>query len=181
MEKVEKNPSSGLMSRNPSHVFEADKAQFQSDIVKQMKKSGIGRDQIIWDYGEEKLHPMSGILKIREMDEEDTVKFGMTLFRTKPNIFKIHLVLGDYQNKRQIRGSKIRDLESNIQRYPRDIGESFGRVLGDSSLNVVEIIYEITSTEPYRTEATVYGVTDEEYNDDTKFRPAIKIDFMKTA
>jgi hypothetical protein len=187
MQNAERNPSSGLPVRNPSHIFEADRANEQSDIVKNLKTHDAGRQgQVTWVYDEATMEkgapPMAGIRKIREMSEDQAKNFGKSLMRVHPNIYRVHLVLGEYNNKREISNGKTRTLFASAPRFPSEVGEDIGAILADKSLLVTEIIYEVLSNDPgsFRATVKVYGVNAADYEDDKLFCPAIKIDYLKT-
>jgi len=186
VEKAPRNPSSGLATRNPTHMFEADRARTQSDIVKSIKARDPGKQgEIVWLYDEATRKngpvPMSGILKIRDMDDKAIEGFCKSLLRTRPNIYKLHIVLGDYPNKKDVSSPKVRALYSREPRFPSNVAEDIAMVLSDRRLNIVELLYEVTNTEPgtFSSYCKAYGVTQEEYEDDTLFSPAIRIEFIK--
>jgi hypothetical protein len=186
MQKADRNPSSGLPTRNPSHIFEADRANDQSDIVKAIKSHDIGRQgQITWTYDEATMEkgppPLSGIRKVREMSEDQAKKFCRSLLRVQPNIYRVHLVLGSYENKREINNAKTRTLFSSTPRFPTEVGDDFGAILADKSMLVTEVIYEVLNADPgnFRAFAKIYGVNERDYADDELFSPAIQLDYIK--
>ena len=180
------NKSSGLFNRNPTHMMEADNAEYQNEIVDAIKKSGVKRMQIKYDYSDidkKSPPPMSGILKIREMNEEQAISFCKNLMRCKPNIFKIHIKLGDYPSLRRIDNSKTRLLDSRKPRFHTEIGEKMGTLLADKSMLITEIIYVVHNADPgyFNATAEVYGTTEEEYFSDKLFSPKIAFEFIKTS
>jgi hypothetical protein len=180
-----RNPSSGLLARNPTHIQEAKDADDQSDIVNAIKQSGVKRMRIRHDYTDvDKSNPppLVGVLKIRDMTEEAAVNFCKNLMRSRPNIFTVHIKLGDYPNARRLDNSKTRMLNANKARFNTEVGAKMGEILADRNMNVTELKYIVSSAEPGRFDATseVYGTTQEEYFDDEHFKPVIEFEFIKT-
>lgn len=180
------NKSSGLFARNPSHILEADNAEYQSDIVDAIKKTGVKRMQIRYDYSDidkKSPPPLSGILKIREMSQEQAISFCKNLMRSKPNIFQVHIKLGDYQSLRRIDNAKTRLLDSRKPRFHTEIGEKMGDLLADKTMLVTEIRYVVHNADPgyFSATAEVYGTTETEYFNDELFAPQIAFDFIKTS
>jgi len=185
-QKFERNPSSGLPVRNPSHAFEADRAEFQSDIVDSIKAVDAGkRGQVIWTYDEESVKngppPMSGITKIRDMSEAQAVSFCKSLLRAQPNIFKVHIVLGAHSQKRELNNARTRALFSNKPRFQTDVAKDLGALLADKSMFITEVVYEVYNNNPgsFSAGCKAYGVTESDYFDDGQFQPAIKLDYIK--
>ena len=179
------NQSSGLFARNPTHVQLAENAEDQSDIVKAINYSGVKRMTVRYDYSEMDKGtplPLMGILKIREMDREAAMNFCRNLMRSRPNIFKVHIRLGDHQNIRRIDNQDTRLLAGQKPRFHTEIGEKMGAVLSDKRYLVTELKYVVHNAEPgqFNSTAEVYGTTEEEYMDDEKFSPVIEIEFIKT-
>ncbi len=179
------NPSSGLYSRNPTHVTEADNADDQSDIVKAIRDTGTKRMRVQYDYSSpdpKNQLPLMGIRRIREMSEESIIKFCQSLMRTRPNIFKVHIKLGNYPNAKRIDNVKVRQLNANKPRFHTEVGEKMGEVLSDRNMNVVEIKYNVNNAETgyFSATAEVYGTTMEEYTNDDYFAPVIEFEFIKT-
>lgn len=179
----------GHMYRNPTHLAEADNAEDQADIVKAIKNTGPGVKQMVvtYDYGDidkQSPPPLSGILQIRDMSPERAQVFCKNLMRSKPNIFRVHITLGDYPNQKRINSQKVRLLSSNRARFHTEIGEKIGDVLADKNLLVTEIKYNVENVEAGRFSAIaeVYGLDNpDEYFDDKSFSPKIKFEFIKTA
>lgn len=179
-----KNPSSGLPYRNPSHMLEANDAEDQSEIVKAIKKTGVKRMVVTYDYAnmdKQSPPPLAGITKIREMSPEQAMGYCKQLMRSKPNIFRVNIKLGNY-NQRRVDNQKTRLLNSNRARFHTEIGEKIGDVLADKNMLVTEIKYIIDKTldGAFSATAEVYGTTTEEYFDDKNFAPTISFEFIKT-
>ncbi len=180
-----KNPSSGLYGRNPTHRELAYHAEDQSDIVKAIKESGVRRIQVSYDYADmdpSNPPPMMGIVEIRTMTTEQAQKFCRTLMRSRPNIFKVHIKLGDYPNAKRLDSGKIRMLNSNKPRFHTELGDKIGDILADKALLVTELVYIVHNADPGYFNATgeVYGTTEEEYVDSENFKPTINFEFIKT-
>jgi hypothetical protein len=180
-----RNPSTGLLARNPTHIAEAKYAADQSDIVKAIKDTGVKRMIVTYNYAEldgKNLPPLMGIMKIREMTVESAIKFCQSLMRHRPNIFKVHIKLGSHQGQKRIDNGKTRLLNSNKPRFHTEIAEKLGEVLADRNMNVTEIKYTVHNADPgyFSATAEVYGTSKEEYYDDSCFSPVIEFEFIKT-
>jgi len=180
-----RNPSTGLFARNPTHIKEAQYASDQSDIVKAIKDTGVKRMIVTYNYAEidnKNLPPLMGIRKIREMTTESAIKFCQSLVRSRPNIFRIHVKLGDYPGAKRVDNGKTRLLNSSKPRFHTEIGEKMGDILADRNLNVTEIKYIVHNADPgyFSATAEVYGTSKEEYHDDQFFAPMIEFEFIKT-
>ena len=179
------NPSSGLYARNPSHITEAKYAEDQSEIVKAIHKSGVKRMTVLYDYSVIDMKaplPLMGILKIRDMPVESAIRFCQSLMRSRPNIFKVHIKLGNHPSKQRIDNSKTRLLNSSKARFNTEVGEKMGELLADRSLRITEIKYAVHNADAGLFNSTVeaYGVTEAEYLDDALFSPIIEFEFIKT-
>ena len=179
------NPSSGLYARNPTHITEAKYAENQDDIVKAIKDSGVKRMTIKHDYSNvdpKTPIPMMGILKVREMSSESAIRFCQSLMRSRPNIFKVHVKLGEYSSAHRIDNLKTRMMNSNKPRFHTEIGEKMGDLLSDKAMLVTEIKYTVHSADTgyFSATAEIHGTTEEEYFDDKLFSPTIEFEFIKT-
>ena len=179
------NPSSGLISRNTTHQELASYAETQSDIVKAIKNTGVKRMRITHEYSNVDMinpPPLMGITKIREMSIESAQKFCKSLMRSRPNIFKVHIKLGDYPSATRLGGPKVQVLNSNRPRFHTEIGEKIGDLLSDKTLRTTEITYTVNNADPgyFSAIAEVLGTTEEEYKDDKLFKPIISFEFIKT-
>ena len=172
----------GVFFRNPTHMEEANNADDQSQIVKAI--SGAKREQLteILSYEEEtKPWILPGVAVIREMDQAATEQLCRSIMRFRPNIFKIHIKLGDYPNVKPIETQKTRNLTSFEPRFHTDVALKMAEILSDRTLNVTEVIYTVHSAEPgnFRAIGEVFGyVSDEDYEDDECFSPAVLIKYF---
>ncbi len=175
------NPSSGLFARNPSHASVAETAEDQADIVKAIKGAGRQREILHLEYKDkENLPMMPGILKIRGMSEEQLEGFCKNLMRSKPNIFRVYLKLGDYPSAKEINNNNIQQMGSNKQRMHTDVGLAISKVLADQTNNIVELNYLVTNSEPgqFNSVGRAAATTEEEYQNDEFFQPEIIIEFF---
>ena len=180
-----RNPSSGLFGRNPTHQEIAAEADDPSEIVKAIKQSGVKRIRVTNDYSDmDPLHPppMSGITKIRDMSEEEIQDYCKTLMRSRPNIFKIDIKLGNYPNQHRINNQRTQMLNSNKPRFHTELGEKIGTILADRNLFVTQIVYTVHNAEPgyFNATAEVYSTSKEEYDNDKLFKPSITYEYVKT-
>jgi hypothetical protein len=176
------NPSTGMLVRNPTHKEIAENADDQREIVNAIKQSQAQRQIAVYDYSDRSRIPgLPGVLKIRELDEANMLGFCMTLMRVKPNIIGINLKLGNYSGTRNYNGAKISKLRSNKPRNPTEVAEDMAALLSDRLLNVVEVEYKINSVSAghFESTATAKYVSEEEYNDSSKFQPYLEIEYYK--
>jgi len=179
------NPSSGLPMRNPTHIEEANNAEDQSDIVRAIRDSGVKRMIVSYDYSnmdKQSPPPLSGITKIREMNAEQAKAYCRNLMRSKPNIFRLHIKLGEYDKKKRIVNAKTRLLDSAKARFHTEVGDKIGDLLADKTMLVTEINYKVENNEPgtFRATAEVWGVDQEDYFNNETFTPTIQFEFIKT-
>lgn len=180
-----RNPSSGLLGRNPTHQEIAAYADDQSDIVRAINESGVKRMRVTYDYADldpANPPPLSGILNVRDMTEDQARQFCRTLMRSRPNIFKVDIRLGDHPSARKVDSIKARMLNSNKPRFHTELGDKLGDILADRSMCVTRIVYTVHNAEPGYFHATgeVYSTTPEEYENDQLFKPTINFEFIKT-
>ena len=172
----------GVFFRNPTHTEEADNAADQSEIVKAI--SGAGRERIteVITYTEEsKPWILPGFTKVREMNEEQAEGLFKSLMRYRPNIFKVHIKLGEYKDTQPISTSKTRNLSSFKQRFHTDVAKKIAEIIVDPSLNVTEIIYTVHNSDPgsFRATGEVFGmISDEDYANDELFSPGILVEYF---
>jgi len=175
------NPSSGLLARNPSHIGIAETAEDQSDIVRAIKGAGRHKELAHLTYEDKDNLPMfPGILRIREMAPEQVENFCKNLMRARPNIFRIHIKLGEYPSNSEIRTKDIEKLSSHQPRHHIDVGEAISKVLCDPNNRIVELNYLVTNTTPgqFNAEGRAAAATEEEYKNDKFFKPEIIIEYF---
>ena len=172
----------GVFFRNPTHTEEANRAKDQSQIVKAISGAQRERKKEIITYTEEtKPWVLPGFAQLRELDEQQVLGLCRVLMRYRPNIFKVHIKLGDYKTARPANNHKTKLLDSFEPRFHTEVAEVIADILSDPTLNVSEIIYVVDSTEPgsFRAFGEVYGhVSEEEYEDESLFQPAVLIEYF---
>jgi hypothetical protein len=177
------NPKTGLYSRNPTRLEITASAENQQEIVDAVVgiKSRVGR--FAYQYGDiDKTDPppLSGVLKIKEMTEDQLKGFFKSLMRFKPNIIKMHINLGNFANKKRVNNTKTNLLSSNKPRFHTEVAEKLADVFSDTH-NVVEVLYTVALTpNSLVASAEVYSVSDEDYNNAELFSPAIGIEHLIT-
>lgn len=172
----------GVFFRNPSHVREADRASNQSEIVKAIRGAGRQRITEVFTYEDKKAPDcLPGALYLREMDEEGLTAFFKSLLRIRPNIFKIHIQLGNYDNTRQIHDPKIHAIGAQKPRFPTEIAEEFAEAFSDSRFKICEILYTVHSSDPgnFNSTCEAYQTTEGQYADNSKFDPKILIEYFE--
>lgn len=175
------NPSSGLQVRNPTHERVADSADDQREIVETIKQARAKRMKAVYDYTNPKLLPgLPGLIKIREMTEEDILGFCRTLMRAKPNIIGIELSLGNYPDAKECRSNKLAALNSRKPRNPTEVAADVAELFNDATLNIVDFEYKINSATPglFESVAKARVVSDESYADDSNFHPRLEIEYI---
>jgi len=175
------NPKTGLFIKNPTRIDITANAENQQDIVDAVKGIKQKMARLVYQYGDiDKADPppLSGILKIREMTEEQKVGFFKSLMRFKPQIIKLHINLGDYTNKRKVVNQKTNLLNSNKPRFHTEVAEKMAEVFSDIP-NVVELVYTVNLTpSSILATAEVFSVSDEDYANNDLFAPAIGIEHI---
>lgn len=175
-----RNPSTGTLMKNPSH----DSKMSQYEIVKTIVASGRKPVTVVYEYAEMKDDnppPIFGIVKVREMSEEDCVKMFKMMMRSKPSIFGFSVKLGDYPETKQVSNSKTKQLSFMTPKFPTQIGEILGTLMADKTLRIVEVDFIISTNDPnkFSAIAEVYTVpTDEIYHDDQYFKPTITLNYI---
>jgi hypothetical protein len=176
------NPSSGLYGRNPTHVDIAKTARDQEELAKAVREAGASNVPIVYDYRNVDLKnppPLMGITKIRNMSLEEATGFCKSMLRSKPNITKLHIKLGEYPRTQRIENGKIRALNSTQPRYYSEIGEKVADILTDKSMLIVELLYVVHATEPFSASAVAYGTNQTDYSNNELFGPLIELDYIK--
>jgi hypothetical protein len=175
------NPSTGILYRNPTTEDASGKSDNQTEIVKQI--IGSGKKVLTEVFSPDSTNgAFPGLKLIRVMPEETLAKFFLTLLRSRPNIFSLHVKLGDYPSAKEIR--KNNKLVSNIQvskatEY-KDLAQSFAELFADKSLNVVEVVWNLQASSPgnFFVSVECRGTNEEEYADNQFFSPAIGVDYF---
>lgn len=179
-----RNPSDGIIARNPTRLEITANADDQNEIMQAvMGITNQPTDTVIHDYSKiDKTDPppMAGVVKIREMSEKQLKGFFKSLMRSKPNIIKMHLKLGEYTNKTRVVNSRAALLNSNKQRFHTEVAERLADVFADHTVNVTEVIYRVNNKDPnyFSATAEVYSVPSEDYENEDLFSPAIGLEFL---
>ena len=174
----------GIFSRNPTDLETRNRATDQSDIVKELTLSGRGKIVEVFEYLPQDIpHTLPGVLKIRTMVEEDMKNFFKSVMRIRPNIFKLHIKLGEHTNLRPSYDRKVTNIASQAPRWATEIGLDMAQLFLDKRLNVVEMIYTIQNAAvgTFSSTCEVFTTTDEEYNDDKLFNPGIIIEYYQNS
>lgn len=171
-----------VMYRNPSHFFEAEGASDQAAIVKKLQAENRDTGEVVFEYTEaSKPWKFPGFTKIRELNPDDIAGMLKTLMKFKINIIQVHIRLGHYPKAKQLRSAKLSACAAGEPRHPTDTAKVLADVLADRTHRVVELKYVVDSATPgqYRAYAeALYVETDEEYNDNECFNPAIGIRYF---
>lgn len=173
------HPSTGMLVRNPSHEDVADRADDQRQIVEAIRETKANWRVAKYNYDDPSRIPgLPGVLKIRELSEKNMTGFCLTLMKAKPNITRITLKYGDYENKKDVAGAKINNMYSRHPRQPSEIAKDLANLLHDS--NVVEFEYKVNSAKPgdFEAVASAKYVDDEQYKDDSLFKPYLEIEYF---
>jgi hypothetical protein len=175
------NPSTGILYRNPTTEDASARSDNQSEIVKHIL--GSGKKVMTEIFEPDSVNGvLPGLKKIREMPEEVLAKFFLTMFKTRPNIFSVHIKLGDYPDSKEIRKNNklLSALQITKQTEHREIAASFAELFADRNLNVVELQWELKSSAPgnFYVEVSALGTTEENFSDDELFSPAIGVEYF---
>jgi len=172
----------GVFFRNPTHVDEANDAADQSQIVKAIKGAKRERATQVLKYDEEsKPWVLPGFSKVKDLNEVEMAGLLKSLMRYRPNIFKVHIKLGEYPSARQIINHKTKKIDSYEPRFYTEVGERIADVLADKTLNVTEIIYTVHNSDigAFSASAEVFGFAeDSEYEDEDLFTPAVLVEYF---
>lgn len=178
------NPSTGIFARNPTRVEITSTARDQQEIAQAVKGSQKKIGRVVYEYkniNKKDPPPLFGILNIRDMTEPQLVNFFKNALRSKPNIIKLHISLGEYKGAKRLNNSKTSRLEGNIQRYYSEVAENIAEIFADYKNKVVELIYTVNLNSPgyFNTTAEVYYVSEEEYRNDELFSPVIGLEYIE--
>jgi len=172
----------GVFFRNPTHTEEANMADDQSEIVEAIKGAKRERVTETLTYTEEdKPWVLPGFAFVKDMDEQGIEGLCKVLMRYRPNIFKVHISLGNYPNAQQINNHKTKNLTSFKPRFHTDVAKKMAEILSDRTMNVTEIIYTVHSADPgnFRAIGEVFGmVSDEDYKNPELDSPAVRIEYF---
>jgi len=172
----------GVFFKNPSHVREAEKSENQSEIIKAIRGAGRNRITEVFTYEDRKAPDcLPGAVHIREMEEEELKSFFKSLMRIRPNIFKIHIQLGKYDNVKQIMDPKIYSIGSTKPRFPTEIAEELANAFSDHRFRICELVYTVHNSDPgnFNSTCEAYETIDSEYKNDEKFDPRILIEHFE--
>lgn len=170
----------GIFFRNPTHVEEANFSTSQGGLVKALVGSKHPRSKKILQYNEEdKPWSLSGFKKIRTLSTDNINGLFNSLMRYRPNIYSVHIVLGDYQNQKPLNSTKVQLLQLTEPRFASEIAQKLADVFTDQSYHVTELLFTINNAETgnFNTSCEAFYVEKEEYENDDLFNPAVKIEF----
>jgi hypothetical protein len=176
-----RNPSTGILARNPTHIREAEGARNQTDIVKAIVSSGKKRQTMVLKYDVKKdIVALPGMLDIRGMNSTEASALCRSLVRFRPNIFYVYIKLGNYPNAKKVNDIKVTRLNLHTQVFPTEVADLMGELLSDRALNIVEMVYEVEVADAgkFRTTCQAVGVSLEDYKNDENFNPTVTIDFI---
>lgn len=151
----------------------------QSEIVRAIKGANRKQRKETFSYEDTSSVKMPGFKHIRNLNPEQVQKLISTLMKYRPNIYKIYINLGNY-DKSELSNNKLRKIGSGIQRAIGEIAIDIADLLSDRRANVVEFLYEVTdpSTSSFNIRAQAYGTSEEQYLDDSRFNPIVKIEYF---
>ena len=177
------NPSTGIYARNPTRVSITAQQDSQQEIVSAVKGAKQRTDTVIYDYANiDKADPppLSGVLSIRDMDQKRLEGFFKSLMRSKPNIIKLHLKLGEYTNKRRVTNQRAGMLNSSKQRFHTEVAKLMADLFSDHTENIIEVLYTVNNADPayFSATAEVYSVSKDDYENDEIFAPAIGVEYI---
>jgi len=172
----------GLFFRNPSNIDIRSKLNDQSKIVKTLTNAGKTLQTEVFRYREtDAPFTMPGILKIRELNQEQLENLFKNLLRIRPNVLKLHIKFGEYKTIRPILDRKVQNVGGMETKHQTDLAKDIAAVLSDSRLLVVELIYTVHNAElgKFSSSCEAFGVaTEEEYKDNKLFEPGVLIEYF---
>ena len=171
----------GVFWRNPTHIYEGEQAESQSDIVKEIKGANLSVKKETLRFGEDVRNIiLPGFNDVRTMDKESLIVLGRNLMRYRPNIFKVSIVLGPEYPQEEVRRLETREARELVLSEPKDqtyIGERIGALLANQAIS---IRFEIISGKlgQFATECEAYAVQNNEvYKDDSLFTPVVIVEY----
>ena len=176
------NPSTGIFYKNPTHFEERERAKSQNSLVRAIRGEDRELTTEVISLDEScKSEMFPGVAKLKDMEAEELDAFFKNLVRSRRNIFKIHIKLGNYKEAYKVLSPKVRAVASTEPRWPLETGELLAEVFADKSLRIVELLYEITSAEEghFRSTCEAYGASNQEdYDNKDLFNPMILIEYF---
>jgi hypothetical protein len=171
----------GIFWRNPTHIYEGEKASDQSEIVKAIKGINKKVQKETIRFGEDvRSVVLPGFEHIRDMPKEELQSLCKNLMRYRPNIFKVSIVLGPSYPKENVVKVENREVTELFLDTPQDqtfVGERLGNLL---YAKAISIRFEVTGAKrgEFSSECEVYALdNDETYNNDEYFEPVVVIEY----
>ena len=175
------HPKTGLFFRNPSNLDLRNRAETQSQIVKELTEAKRTRQVKVFTYTEDDMpFVLPGILKIRELEKEQLEGLFKSVIRIRPNIFKIHIKLGEYSEQKPIINNKVSRIGSSEPRHLADVAKDLADVFADKRFLVTELIYSIHSAElgNFSSSCEAWGTTEKQYENNKLFNPGVLIEYF---
>jgi len=188
----ENTGETGIAFHNPTHLEEAREAADQSELVNMLHDSKYNltfKDRTFTvDYkdGSKKPKPLPGVTKIKSMDFEDydrLEKLMLTILKSRPRIYRLHIILGDYAEKKKVKTAGERFI--NTITKPRSLEEVAGylaKVFANNAERIVEMSFRIKEgsfqDKTFRAELNTWATTEEEWNDEDKEHPFLEIGYF---
>lgn len=180
------NPSTGLLVKNPTHMEVAETSDDQVEIVNAIRDMRVKHMKSIYDYTDynakspSPIPGLPGVLKIRDMEEEEMIGFFRVLMRVKPLITRVALKLGDYDFKREYRGTKIQKLDARKPRHPTEVAVLMADLMSDKTLSIIEMEYKVNSAKAgeFQARGKAFGTREEDYLNDELFKPYLEIEYI---
>jgi hypothetical protein len=175
------NPSTGMLYKNPSHLEEALRASNQTELLKMLSDRGRQKLTETFKFDEGRQLFLPGFKRFLELEFEEVQGLMNSLMRSRPNIFKVHIRLGDYPTGKRVENRNIRALHLVAPQPPSEIGKLLANAIFDKNDRVVELLFSCSSIDSgnFHADCTAVGTTKEEFEDKELFKPIVEISYFQ--
>lgn len=188
----ENTNDTGMAYHNPTHLDEARKASNQSELVSMLHNGKYNmpfKDRTFSvDYGvnKEKAKPLPGVVAIKSLGLEDLDELEAiftTIIKARPRTYRIHLILGDYKEKKQVKTASERFINTITKpRSTEEIAQHLAKIFANKSDRVVEMSFAIKEGSfvdgSFRSELKTWATTEEEYDDPSNEHAYLEIGYF---
>jgi len=170
----------GTFFRNPTHLKMAERAIDQSEIVKSIRGMNKERQTQRILFNDKDNLQFPGVLKIRDLTEEQLTGLFKSILRSRPNIYMLRISLGEYPGLRKISDKKILQVGSTRPIYQTELAERIAEVFADPRLRIADFVYYVNQQGEgtFSSTAEAYTTTEEEYNNDALFQPVLEFEYF---
>lgn len=184
----------GIAFKNPTHLEEARMASSQSELINMLHDSKYTmpfKERVLSvDYNDDngRVKPVPGVTAIKSLGLEDLEELeGImnTIIRCRPRTYRIHILLGDYENKTEIKTASARFINQITKpRSTKEIADYLAKIFANKSERVVEMSFSIKegsfADSTFRAELKTWATTEEEYENPEKEHAYLEIGYFGT-